>query len=266
VRCALGEATDCAVSTTGNLLQRWVLGGLRRASIVACVSGATAEDARRLVATTNGEPRIKQVPVALSYPYRQLAPEEVSLRLREIPSLAADAEFVLHVGSNLKRKNREAVLRIFARVAPKWSGFLVFAGDAASAELRDAARKLGVSDRVFDVPDASNEVLEALYNGATALLYPSTFEGFGWPIIEAQACGCPVICSDREPMREVSGDASLLRPVEDEEGFAADLLRLTSPEERAIWSERGLQNAKRYNRDEMIARYVELYRELSPSL
>ncbi|MFL6537857.1 MAG: glycosyltransferase family 4 protein [Chthoniobacterales bacterium] len=266
VRCALGEATDCPVSATGKLLQRWVLAGLRKASIVACDSHATLEDAHRLVAATGGRPRIEHVQLALSYPYRKLAPEEASLRLREIPILASNAEFVLHVGSNLKRKNRDAVLRVFARVAPKWSGLLVFAGEAASTELRDAAQRLGVGDRVIDVPNPSNELLEALYNRATALLYPSTFEGFGWPIIEAQACGCPVVCSDREPMREVSGGASLLRSVEDEEGFAADLLRLTDPVERASWSERGLQNAQRYDREQMIARYIELYRELAPSL
>jgi glycosyltransferase involved in cell wall biosynthesis len=67
-------------------------------------------------------------------------------------------------------------------------------------------------------------------------------------------------------MPEVSGGAALLRRMDDEEGFAADLLRLTQPEERAKWSERGLQNAKRFDRDEMIKRYIELYREAAPAL
>jgi glycosyltransferase involved in cell wall biosynthesis len=67
-------------------------------------------------------------------------------------------------------------------------------------------------------------------------------------------------------MNEVSGGAALLREVDDEEGFAADLVRLTNPGERTKWSERGLQNAQRYNREEMIARYIELYRELAPAL
>ena len=266
VRGALGEDTDCPASPAGKLLQRWILRGLRSAAVVACDSRATLEDARRLVRTQDGNPRIEHVRLALSYPYRQLPAEEVSLRLREITALPSAAEFVLHVGSNLKRKNRAAVLRIFARVAPQWNGFLVFAGDPATSQLRDAARELGINQRVIDVADTSNELLEALYNRATALLYPSRFEGFGWPIIEAQACGCPVICTDRAPMNEVSGGAALLRQVDDEEGFAADLLRLTNPQERAILAERGLQNAQRYTREEMIARYIELYRELAPAL
>ena len=266
VRGALGEETDCPASPTGKQLQRWILRGLRRASIVACDSAATLQDAQRLVRTDDGKPRLEHVRLALSYPYHQLAPEEVLLRLREVSTLATGAEFILHVGYNLRRKNRAAVLRIFARVASQWNGLLVFAGDPATPQLRDSARDLGINERIIDVPDASNELLAALYTRATALLYPSRFEGFGWPIIEAQACGCPVICSDREPMREVCGGAALLRDVNDEEGFAADLLRLTNPQERAKWSERGLQNAHRYNREEMIARYIELYRELSPGL
>ncbi len=102
-------------------------------------------------------------------------------------------------------------------------------------------------------------MLEALYNCATAFLFPSRFEGFGWPIIEAQACGCPVICSDRAPLAEVAGDAGLIHPVEDEEGFAAEIIRLTDPEERALWSARSLRNAERFSTDQMIAEYISVY-------
>ena len=94
------------------------------------------------------------------------------------------------------------------------------------------------------------------------LLHPSRFEGFGWPIIEAQACACPVICSDREPMSEVGGDAALTVDVDDEEAMARALLRLTDPKERARWSEKSLRNAERFQVTEMIARYVAVYRSL----
>ena len=104
-------------------------------------------------------------------------------------------------------------------------------------------------------------MLEALYNCATALLFPSTFEGFGWPVAEAHACGCPVLCADREPMTEIAGNAALTHPVEDEAGFAADLLRLTNPEERARWSEKALENAKRFSTQRMLE-YIDLYRSL----
>ncbi len=89
-------------------------------------------------------------------------------------------------------------------------------------------------------------MLEALYSTAMALLYPSRFEGFGWPIIEAQACGCPVICADREPMSEIGGEAALTHDVDDEAGFARSILQLADPAERARWSERSLAECRAF--------------------
>ena len=259
VRGALGEQTDCPASLTGKLLQRWIVAGLRAATVVACVSKATLEDARRLVARRDGKPKLELIALGLSYPYRRLSADEARARLARFSALRPDTPFVLHVGSNLRRKNREGVLRIFARCKEQWNGLLVFAGEPLSDTLRSLGRQLGVLDRVVEVPDATSEVLEALYNCATAFLFPSRFEGFGWPIIEAQACACPVICSDRAPLPEVAGDAGLIHPVEDEEPFAAEIIRLTDPEERARWSAKSLRNAQRFSTERMIAEYISAY-------
>jgi glycosyltransferase involved in cell wall biosynthesis len=164
----------------------------------------------------------------------------------------------------LKRKNRAGAVQMFARTKEQWDGQLVFAGDPIPQEIRTLPAELGVADRVFDVVHPENEQLEALYNCATALLYPSRFEGFGWPIAEAQACGCPVICSNSGPLPEVGGDAALTHVVEDEAAFAADILRLSDPAERARWSEKSLRNAERFTRERMVAEYIELYRTLAP--
>ncbi|HEV2840273.1 MAG TPA: glycosyltransferase family 1 protein [Chthoniobacterales bacterium] len=259
VRGALGEQTDCPASLTGKLLQRWIVAGLRTATVVACVSKATLEDVRRLVARGEGRPKLELIPLALSYPYRKISTDEAQGRLAQISLLKPGIPFVLHVGSNLRRKNREGVLRIFAQCKGQWNGLLVFAGEPLSEALRSLGRQLGVLDRVVEVPDATSEVLEALYNCATAFLFPSRFEGFGWPIIEAQACGCPVICGDRAPLPEVAGDAGLIHPVEDEESFAAGIIRLTDPEERARWSAKSLRNAQRFSTERMIAEYLSAY-------
>jgi glycosyltransferase involved in cell wall biosynthesis len=141
---------------------------------------------------------------------------------------------------------------------------MVFAGQKLTPELRSLAEHLGLGERIVEVAMPDNELLEALYSTAMVLLYPSRFEGFGWPIIEAQACGCPVICSDHEPMSEVGGDAAMLMDVDDEPAMARALLRLNNPAERARWSEKSLSNAERFRAEEMIARYIELYRSLSP--
>ena len=80
------------------------------------------------------------------------------------------------------------------------------------------ARRLEIAERVVEIEDAPDQLLEALYTCAVALLYPSLSEGFGWPIVEAQACGCPVICTNLPPMPETAGDAGLFRDPADEAG------------------------------------------------
>jgi glycosyltransferase involved in cell wall biosynthesis len=260
VRGALGESTDCPASLTGKLLQRWIVAGLSAATTVACVSKATLEDARRLITRGEGKPKLELISLGLSYPYRPLPMEEANARLARFSMLRSDTPFVLHVGSNLRRKNREGVLRIFSRCREQWNGLLVLAGEPLSDALRSLGRDLGVLDRVVEVPEATSEVREALYNRATALLFPSRFEGFGWPIIEAQACGCPVICGDGAPVPEVAGDAGLIHPIEDEAAFAAEVIRLADPDERARWGAKSLCNAERFSTEGMIAEYIAVYR------
>lgn len=265
VRGALGEETNCPASLTGKILQRWILRGLRRADEVVCDSLATETDARRLV-SRGGTPKIELVHLGLNYPFQILPEPEVTARLAKIPGFDQTTPFVLHVGSNLRRKNRDGALRIFALSKDKWSGRLVFVGEPLTPVLRSLAERLGISGRVVEVPGASDALLEALYNRAIAMLYPSRFEGFGWPIIEAQACGCPVICSNAGPMPEAAGDAGLFHDPDDEAGFAADLLRLRDPAERAIWSEKSLRNAGRFSTKEMVSQYIDIYRNLGAKL
>ena len=266
VRGALGEETNCPASVTGKILQRWILRGLRRANIVACISQATEADARRLVSHGAATPKIELVRLGLNYPFRKLTEAEISARLHDIPAFSQDIPFVLHVGSNLRRKNRDGALRIFALCKEKWNAHIVFVGDALTPELLSLAESLGVSDRVTQVPDASDESLEALYNRAVALLYPSRFEGFGWPVIEAQSCACPVVCSNSGPLPEAAGDAGLFHDPDDEAGFAADLLRLRDPTQRAIWSEKSLRNAERFSTKQMVSHYIDIYRNLGAQL
>lgn len=266
VRGGLGEETDCPASATGKLLQRWILRGLRKADVVACVSEATARDAERMVRRGNLLPRVALVPNGLNFAYGKLPIETARARLARVSGLDSGRPFVLHVGSNLRRKNRDGVLRIFAQAADRWDGQLVFAGELLTEELASLAKGLGIFERVVQIENADNETLEALYNCALALLYPSRFEGFGWPIIEAHACGCPVLCSRAEPLPEVAGEAGLYRELEDEAGFAADLVRLIDPSERAKWSEKSLHNATRFSTDRMIRQYIDLYRSLGAKL
>ena len=266
VRGALGEETNCPASLTGKILQRWILRGLRNADEIVCDSQATETDARHLVSRGTDPPKIELVRLGLNYPFRKLPQSEVSARLAKIPDFDPEIPFVLHVGSNLRRKNRDGALRIFVRCKDKWDARLVFVGDTLTPDLLSLAESLEISDRIAQVPDASDELLEALYNRAVALLYPSRFEGFGWPVIEAQVCGCPVVCSNAGPLPEAAGDAGLFHDPDDEAGFAADLLRLRDPVQRAIWSEKSLRNAERFSTGRMVSQYIDIYRSLGAQL
>jgi glycosyltransferase involved in cell wall biosynthesis len=266
VRGGLGEDTDCPASTTGKFLQRWILRGLQKADALVCISQATCDDAERLLQKDEPRPSTRVLLLGLNYPYRVVAKEEARDRLAAFHRLDLSKPFVLHVGSALKRKNRDGVLKIFARTKEQWNGQLVFAGDPLTPEMHSLGRELGISDRVVEIVLPDSYVLEALYNLAAALVFPSRYEGFGWPIAEAEACGCPVVCSDHPPMSEAAGDAGLMHAVNDEEGFARDILRLTNEEERAEWSRKSLRAAARFAPEKMIAQYVEIYRTLAPQL
>jgi glycosyltransferase involved in cell wall biosynthesis len=206
---------------------------------------------------------MEKVTLGLSYPYRKLPADEGRKRLAESSVVDPQLPFVVHVGSNVAYKNRPGVLRIFAACREQWKGRLVFAGEPLSDSLRSLGHSLGIADRIVELPNISSELLEALYNCAVALLFPSTAEGFGWPIAEAQACGCPVLCVDRAPMNEVAGPAGLMHRLDDEAGFAADILRLTNPAEREAWSAKSLENALRFSSTRMIAEYGAIYRSLA---
>lgn len=260
IRGAIGESTDCPASFFGRRLQHWIRRGLRHAAMVACVSRFTLGDARRVL---GGAGRLRLVLNGLNYPFRPLDSGEIDRRLSAIPGL--QLPFVLHVGSNLARKNREGVLRIFAQAAKGTNLNLVFAGAALSPELSLLAQQLGVYGRIVQVPGPAVELLEALYNRALLLLFPSRYEGFGWPPIEAQACGCPVVGSQIPPLIEVLGETAVLRPLEDEAGMAEEVRGLASdPEYRDRLRQAGLENVRsRFQTSRMMDEYVALYRELA---
>jgi glycosyltransferase involved in cell wall biosynthesis len=259
VRGALGQKTDCPASFFGRFLQRWIVRGMRRAARVACISQYTFDDARRIV---RSDRNLRIVLNGLNYPFQPLPPSEVDRRLAGLSEI--QEPFILHIGANLVRKNREGVLRIFAKVQKETNLQLVFAGAALSADLIQLADELHVGNRIVQVVAPRVEIIEALYNRAIALLFPSRFEGFGWPPIEAQACGCPVVGSEIPPLIEVLGESAALSPLQDEAGMAESIAKLaTDREYREQMRQRGFENVhSRFQTSRMIGEYVSLYGEL----
>jgi glycosyltransferase involved in cell wall biosynthesis len=261
VRGALGEDTDCPASGFGKRLQSAILRGLGRASYVACISRATQGDLLRLLGPEMAG-RSEVVPLALNYPYRPLSRDEA---LAQFSRAGIDLSFhgyVLHVGSGLRRKNREALLRSVAEIRETWPGLIVFAGEPLSAAERALAGSLGVGDRVREIFGPDNETLGALYAAAHALIFMSRFEGFGWPILEAQTAGCPVICSNRTSVPEVAGEGAMIHEPDDYAGIAGDILRLQVAGLRGPLIEAGFKNARNYSNERMMGAYEDIYRRI----
>lgn len=261
VRGGLGEETDCPASPAGKLLQRWILRGLKRARMIVCDSAATRADLLRLGGNGMAS-RSEVILLGLNHPFQKLAPEEAAARLSTTEGFDVTKPFLLMVGSSQRRKNREGALRILDRVRQEWDGSLVFAGTALTPAQHALAAQLGLRERLVEVMKPSHAVLEALYNCAFALLFPSRFEGFGWPVLEAQACGCPVLCSDATSVPEVAGNGAWSRAPADEEGFAADILRLRNAPLRSALIARGFENVARFTSEQMMAKYLEVYKKV----
>jgi glycosyltransferase involved in cell wall biosynthesis len=260
VRGALGEETDCPATFTGKILQRWILRSLRQTEMIACVSAATRADLVRL-AGKQMEARSCVIMLGV-VPALHANRKGGGDQLIELSGVKRGRPFLLNVGSNLRRKNRDGALRIFKRVCQQFDCDLVFAGEPLSDELKRLKTEIGLNGNVIEVPRPSDETLQALYSNAFALLYPTKFEGFGWPAIEAQTCGCPVVSSNSTSLPEVVGNSALLRAPEDEEGFATDVLRLTNESMREQLVARGFENVKRFTPERMVNDYIQLYQKV----
>ncbi len=238
--------------------QRHLLGpALRRAAAVLTPSAHAAE---RVARAFEVDPeRIRVTPYGIE---PEFSPGPVPDGLRE--RLGLDGPWLLTVGALQPRKNVEGVLRAFellhARGLPHR---LVVAGgrgwrdQALTQRLRDspAARAVLTPGRVSDAD------LVGLYRGADAFVFPSRYEGFGFPPLEAMACGTPVVCADRGSLPEVVGDAALLADPGDDAQIAAALEAALDPDTAADLRARGPRHAAAFTWERCAELTVEAYRD-----
>lgn len=257
IRSALGEIPENRTGWTGRQLQRMIVSGLTAAQHVVCVSEATRRDLLRI--TGLPKDRVSRVYNSLNYPYSPMDQNEALARTRKF-SLDFGQSFLLNVGGNQWYKNRLGVLQIFRhlrKLAPERNLKLIMVGKPWTEAMRGFVIEHGMTDVAFELTGVSNEDLRALYSTATMLLFPSLQEGFGWPIIEAQACGCPVLTSNRPPMDEVGGKAVIYVDPEDPESAA--LAARCALEKIPSMRGPSLLNAKRFNSSITIAAYLSIY-------
>lgn len=164
--------------------------------------------------------RITVTPPAPGPTYTPRPAEEVAC-LRE--RLALPEAYVLYVGINKPHKNLPRLVEAFAQVAREApDAALVLAGrpDPRYPEAETRIRELGLTERVRLLGDVAEADLPALYSGAAVFAFPSLYEGFGFPVLEAMACGAPVVASNASSLPEVVGSAGCLVPPDDSHALA----------------------------------------------
>ena len=270
IRSALGLVPQNPTGATGKILQKLILRGLNRAPHIACISENTRREL--LEVSTRAPATTRVIEMGLNYPYAPVPQAQADAQIRGFFDADSDSnadipDFVLHVGGNQWYKNRAGVLQIYRELRAQMgeaAPVLVMAGQAFTPAM-EAYCDAHDLRRVVRIEGASNEQLRALYSRAQAFVFPSLAEGFGWPIVEAQACGCRVLTTDLPPMNDIGGAACALCDPNDVRGAAARLQSLLheSPEPRAARIEAGLQNARRFTTAHMIEQYERFYRDIT---
>ena len=246
------------VSSLYRAQQRSVLRHLQDAQNVVCVSLKTARELAAMHERPNMRQSMEQrrvvIPNAVAIDPAAISHERVG-RMRGRLGLKDGERYLLHVGGAQWYKNRPGVLRIFRMVREGADDGLklVIAGAPLTPELKEFAAANLPQGSVIEVHSPADAELWALYAGATALLFPSLYEGFGWPIAEAQSCGCPVITSNRAPMTEVAGPAALYIDPRDEAGAAETIA--AKLDGLASLREAGFENARRFEPETVFAAY-----------
>jgi glycosyltransferase involved in cell wall biosynthesis len=151
------------------------------------------------------------------------------------------------------------VIDMLLVLGDQWSGNICFAGEQLETELVDYTNRLGLTHRVVSVVSPNHRTLVALYSTCAAFVFPSLSEGFGWPVIEAQACGVPVIASSFNPLPEISGGAALHVDPGNPADFADAFLSLQNQIVRRELIRRGFENAKSFDRGRMTLAYLDLH-------
>jgi glycosyltransferase involved in cell wall biosynthesis len=236
----------------------------REASQVIALSEYARND---IIDTYHVSPdKISAIPLAAAAHFRPIDDEEELQRVRQTYGIEGD--YILTVGAIQPRKNLSRLVAAYARLRhakpevklPK----LVLAGKCAWLydETLRAIKELELGDAVIVTGYVPESDLPALYSGALCFVYPSYFEGFGLPPLEAMQCGAPVIVGDQTSLPEVVGTAGILVDPFEVDALAAALERVVSDSNlRAELSVQGLARAKLFNWQETARQTLAVYRK-----
>jgi alpha-1,3-rhamnosyl/mannosyltransferase len=236
---------------------------LRTARVTLAISAATKSD---LVRFFHIDPqRIVVTPLAAAAHFQPPSRSEID-RVRQ--QYALPPRYVLYFGSNKPHKNVPRLVEAFARLGIGDRGSeirLVVAGqwDARYPEAKHAAERLGLQDAVRFIGPVKDAELPGLYGGAELFVFPSEYEGFGLPVLEALACGAPVVCGNRSSLPEVAGDAALLCDPRDVNSLAEAIEQvLTDRDVRSTLAQHSVRRAAQFSWEQTAQQTLRVYRSV----
>lgn len=242
---------------------RRVMAGLGHAAHVVCDTAAVRDQLVEHRLADPGRLSVVALPVHPDFaPEADPAADAEAARLLGPADVAT--EDLLHVGINVPRKRVDFLLRVFAALRGRHpAARLVRVGGPLNAEQRGLCRELGIpGDAVVELPFVSRPVLAAVYRRAAAMLATSEREGFGWPVVEALACGTPVVAGDLPVFREVGGEAVTYVPVRDLAAWVATADRLLLDRGRDARREAALRRADLFSLEAYARGLIAVYRQV----
>ncbi len=272
-RSALNEIEENKTSWTGKQYQALIRNGYSTGKNFISVSEKTKQDLSKFIKVNPARSEVVYNGLNQQFlPHdadnaRKLLSKEINLQIGD--------GYILHVGGNQWYKNRIGVIEIY-NAWRKTSGAalpLLLVGQAPLSALEKVFEASPFKSDIHFIKNASDNIVKLAYCGARAFLFPSLAEGFGWPIAEAMASGCPVITTHEAPMTEVAGKAAYYiskRPTEGEQvekwafKSAAVLQQLLTlqPEERKKMIKKGIDNAKRFDKNLALDNIEQIYIEI----
>lgn len=235
---------------------------LRAADAVIAVSEKTRDD---LIKVFRAEPkRVTVIPNGIGEEFRNDYDQDYLSKVRA--QLMLPERYILHVGVVEVKKNIGVLLQAAAPLIKRGlvDGVVLAGRDGLGADkIRGLANKLGLGNRAHFLGFVPQELLPGVYNLANAVVFPSLYEGFGLPVLEAMACGTPVITSNISSLPEVAGDAALLVSPNNSEELKQALERVLTDERlRASLREKGLTRVQEFTWEKTAAKHIEVYRRV----
>ena len=269
-KSALHQIPENVTSWTGIRYQEYIKSGYTKGKNFISVSHKTRQDLHQFIDANKTYSKV--VYNGINRLFVPLNKTEARAKLSSVVGIDLKNGYFMHVGGNQWYKNRQGVVEIYDafRSQSTLNLPLLLIGASPSPNLKKAVVNSTYANDIYLLSDRDDAFIQLCYSGASLFLFPSLAEGFGWPIIEAMACGCPVLTTNEAPMTEVAGSAAYYisrRPNNPPQvanwastaaTVASHIINLPQMVREDVIS-MGLKNADRFNSDQRLNEIETIY-------